>query len=39
MERALYVWLADEAKNWLSVSDDVGEGEDHASIGWFANCI
>jgi len=39
MERALYVWLEDNAQKWLSVSDDVGEGEDHASRGWFANLI
>jgi hypothetical protein len=39
MERALYVWLEDDAQKWLSVSGDVGQGEDHASKGWFANCI
>jgi len=33
------VWLEDEAQKWLSVSDDVGEVEDHASKGRFANHI
>lgn len=39
MERALYVWLEDDAQKWLSVSGDVGQGEDHANKDWFANCI
>ena len=39
MERALYVWMEDEAQKWLSFTDDVGDVEDHASKGWFANRI
>jgi hypothetical protein len=39
MEKALYIWLEDDAQKWLSVSDDVGQGEDYASKGWFATCI